>query len=104
MSHHPAMYLPRALLPFVAGILCGIACLLVKFGVLAFMTLNKADNFSNPLVCFLTFIGPCISILQLLVLNLAFHHFPQLEIVPVFTAVALIANQTVGGVVLLEFS
>ena len=36
-------------------------------------------------------------------LNYAFHYFPQLEVVPIFTAAAMISNQTVGGIAMKEF-
>ena len=37
-------------------------------------------------------------------MNYAFKHFEQLEVVPIFTAVAMIMNQVIGGVAMDEFS
>jgi hypothetical protein len=104
LNAHKLMYIPRAFLPCLPGFMSGLTCLLIKCNSMAVITASTAHNFDYWLTYAFFFFWITSSMTQNLFMNYAFHHFPQLEVVPLYLSASLLSNIIVGGICFDEFS
>ena len=104
LSQQKLMYLPRIVLPIVPGVFAAYSSLLAKYGILSILTAFEANNFGDPVTWIIIILIPFTALAQIWLLNFAFQHFLQLEVVPIYQAASLIMCIVVGGVSLNEFS
>lgn len=78
------MFVPWCFFPLMASLIASTLCVFMKCGILTIFTFHLNYTLKQPFFYFIWGGLPLIAVNLVIVLNMTFAHFPQLEVVPIY--------------------